>query len=608
MIHSEYFVKREYQFQQSRDAAKEQGSPQATYRYHRERSLSVMSDRPKLSGPNGDRSAVFNKHSAGESPSRREKRAPNARSESPTKVRSRLQSRVHMRSTNSRVITDSSETSEVRRRPALRPGNVDAAGEERKSKSSAPGSDEQRKLPELSIRGGEAPVHSPSWNIDPSGVHRIAKGLPTVSVVIAKEPVTDVKKHRSGSDINQSSSSVNQPTSHGNHPSSVTNQPSSSVNHSSSAPNQPSSGINQLSSGMNQSSSPTSQSSVTSNKRELRYRSDEVVKRNDLVIRIRELSDMVDGTNKFDELDVYDGPFQIIELPLSTTLPVQMFSDESGDDGREGLERASGSKVLDLAEAKDIQDEKLVKLEFPKDPKGVPSKGEPWTKLGRLRPVYRISPSVPVDADARTAYHGSKNADNTRTILNTQHPRGLGDESASQVFGVCRIQKGAYVKVQYVTAESPKPDGKYEVEKLRGKRIWRYDRVGDFAKEKMDDPAIIQYLKRGGFLRAEEVLMVKYLVHWAGWPSEDDTWVQGPGNIPEQFMNAYNANVRVRPDGSTEESDAEGALEVIDATSPRRSKKKRKSVSTQAIAVREEREEAVPSPRRKPPGAGRGGV
>ncbi|KAL9106654.1 MAG: hypothetical protein Q9187_008535 [Circinaria calcarea] len=519
-----------------------------------------------------------------------------------------------MRSTKSRVITDLSETTEIRHRPAREPGNVDVAAEKRKSKSSAPGSDEQKELSELSIRGGEAPVYRTSSNMDPSVVYHIAKDLPTVSIVVAKKPVIDVKKHRPGFDMNQSSSSVNQPisrgnqpSSRGNQPSSVTNQPSSSVNHSSSAANQPSSGINQLSSGMNQSSSPASQSSITSNKRELTYRSDEAVKLNDLVIRIREVSDMVDGTNKFDMLDVYDGPFQIIELPSSTTLPLMMSSDESGDDGRDGLERASGSKVLDLAKAMDMQDGKLIKLAFPKYSNGVPSKGEPWTKLGRLRPVYRISPSIPADADARMAYYGSKNADNTRTVLHTKHPCGTGDKKASQLFGVCRIQKGAYVKVQYVAAESPTRDGKYEVEKLRGKRIWRYDRV-DFAEEKMDDPAIVRYLEGGGRVEADEVLMVKYLVHWAGWPSEDDTWERGPGNIPKPFMDAYNTNVRLRPNGNMEESDVEEALEVIDATSPRRSKKKRKSVSTQAIAVREEQEEALPSPRHKPSGAGRGGV
>ena len=519
-----------------------------------------------------------------------------------------------MKSTNSPVIPDSSDTIEVRRRPTHKPENTDARKEKGTSDIAAAHSNEQNEFSRVSIRGGEVAVHRPSPNTNPPTVYRSVKDLPTVSVIISRKPAPDTTRDRissgvtrsssnrnqSSSNGNQSSSSGNQPSSCGNQPSSVTNKSPSGVGQSSSVTNQPSSSVSQLFSGINQSSSPASQVSSAKNSQELSYRSDEVVKLNDLVIRIRDLSDMVDGKNKFDKLDVYDGPFQIIELPSSTTVTADLFSNECGNDG-ESVGKASSPKVPESAMPKDMQDEKLIKLDFPAS-----SRGEPWTKLGRLRPVYRISPSTPPDADARTAYYCSRNPDNTRTILNTEHPCGIGDVNATQVLGVCKIQKGAYVKVQYVAAEGPTGDNSFEVEKLRGKRIWRHDRVGMFSDEKMDDLAVLQYLNGGGRVEADEVLVVKYLVHWAGWPSEDDTWERGQDNIPKEFMKAYNTSVRVRPDGDID-SDAEEAVEIIDATSPRRSKKKRKAASTQAIAIREDQEEALPSPKRKSVGGGKSG-
>ena len=600
MIRSKFFEKQEHQLQQSRNAAKLQPSPQAVPGVSRKSSLSSNRDSDRVSGPmRAQRNPIYDQ-SARESPSRDKRCFHKSRKESPIKAGTRLQSERHIISPDSPVILNTSETIQVRPRSDHKPGNFDLRKEKGQRNGPTTGSDEHRELSRVSIRGGEVPLPRPPPTKGPSRAYRSPQDLPTVSVVIARKPVPDSMSDRPSSGVVQPSSYGNQPSTCGNQPSSVTNQSSFSVNKSSSVSNEPSSTEKQLSSGVLQSSSPASQISSAKNNQELRYRSDEALKLNDLVIRIRDLSDMVDGKNKFDKLDVYDGPFQIIELPLSTTITTDIFSDESVNDG-ERIGSVPSSKAPEPAKLKDLQDEKLIKLDFPAD-----SKGEPWTKLGRLRPVYRISPSTPPDADARTAYYCSRKPDNTRTLLNTEHPCGIGDAHANQVLGVCKIQKGAYVKVQYVAAEGPAGDNNFEVEKLRGKRIWRHDRVGDLADEKMDDLAVLQYLNSpDGYLEADEVLVVKYLVHWAGWPSEDDTWERGQDNIPKEFMTAYDTNVRTRPDGGVEESYALGDIEVINATSPRRSKKRRKSVSTKAIAVRvdrEEREEALPSPRRKSAG------
>ena len=255
----------------------------------------------------------------------------------------------------------------------------------------------------------------------------------------------------------------------------------------------------------------------------LYYRSGERVKLHDLVIRIRDPASIEGGKNKFDTLDVYDGPFLIRELPPCVTVGA-VFSD----DDEAGRTRAP--KFADKPDKNVViaMQEKLVKLQFPAD-----SKVEPWTRLGRLRPIYDIHPDVPEDASARNSYYYGKGIEGSRSPLN----KGKKHESSDQS-GVCRIQKGAYVKVQYVAAEGPNGDDQFEVEKLRYKRIDRCD-LAEYPDEKMTDPAIVRYLEGGGSVDESEVLVTRYLVHWAGWPSEDDTYERAQDNIPQEFIDKY---------------------------------------------------------------------
>ena len=270
----------------------------------------------------------------------------------------------------------------------------------------------------------------------------------------------------------------------------------------------------------------------------LYYNSKERVRRNDLVIRIREPASVDGGQNKHDKLDVYDGPFRISRLPKGIASAIAPKNTEELMSGEQIL-----TPPLERTES-DRMKETLVKLDFPTDKQAQRKPNYGWTKLGRLRPVYKIRPETEADCDARTSYYQAEAAGGTRTILNTTFMENeTGDvEAAIDVQGVCRVQRGAYVKVTFIASEGLEGDSIYEVEKLRGKRIDRHSRK-EYPDEEMTDPRILRYLEEGGQVDKSEVLVVKYLVHWAGWPSEDDTWERAQDNIPVEFVNDYNTLV-----------------------------------------------------------------
>lgn len=270
----------------------------------------------------------------------------------------------------------------------------------------------------------------------------------------------------------------------------------------------------------------------------LLYNSGEAVTLGDLVIRVRIEEEIKNGINKLNKLDVYDGPWVVSELPFSgATTSGGLFEDDGND-----IDTVTPTTLLDgmlPPEGKhklmhEMQ-QKLVKLDFPNT-----SKAEPWTKLVRLRPVYGLHTGA-ASKDARNAYQQLRES-NESTIVNVN--TSDIDFDSDDPTGVARIQEEAYVFLQYITFE-PVGEDTFEVEKVRGKNLWRYpmedceDSVTDCT-----DPMILRYLGReGGYVKEDEVLMVKYLVRWAGWPSEDDTWEVGHGNIPQNLLEEYDTNV-----------------------------------------------------------------
>jgi hypothetical protein len=251
---------------------------------------------------------------------------------------------------------------------------------------------------------------------------------------------------------------------------------------------------------------------------ELHYVSGELVRLNDLVLRIREDVDLDDNRKKFDALDVYDGPFRISEIP-----PAYIRINDPERDEFVAMQ------------------EKKVRLSFPEG-----SKGKPLTKLARLRPVYMIQADTPEGMDARGCYYWPKSKGREKIVVNdlgsgTDSDDDDDDEEIYQNAGVACLQKGFYVRVHYISSQGAVEEENetlFEVEKLRDKKIERLPRE-EFPDENMDDPIIVDYLQNGGVLDESEILVVKYLVHWAGWPSEDDTYERAQDNIPDVFIQAY---------------------------------------------------------------------
>ncbi|MCJ1421798.1 hypothetical protein MMC32_008165 [Xylographa parallela] len=307
------------------------------------------------------------------------------------------------------------------------------------------------------------------------------------------------------------------------------------------------------------SSSLPSQTPEADPSQTLLYNSKDRVRKNDLVIRIRDPEPMKSGSNKHDRLDVYDGPFRISRLPKSSGLWDSRKNMEKDSISTQTLAGPLGATDTERMKAA------LVKLHFPNN-----SKGKALTKLGRLRPVFEIPHGVPADGDARSCYNSAEIEGRGRSVLNTLvlDKESDNDKAQADVQGVCRIQKGAYVKVDFVAHEGPGGESLFEVEKLRGKRVDRHPR-NEFPDEKMDDPMILQYLDGGGVLDKSQVLVVKYLVHWAGWPSEDDTWERAQGNIPQEFVDQYRARmpdldvVIPDPPNKRRKSESLGAKQVV---------------------------------------------
>lgn len=302
------------------------------------------------------------------------------------------------------------------------------------------------------------------------------------------------------------------------------------------------------------------------------YITGEAVTLGDMVIRLRDGKETENGMNETNELDVYDGPWVVTELPFSgAIISSGLFEDDV--------------VVPSEAEDKLMHDmqQKLIKLDFP-----TTSKAEPWTKLGRLRPVYGI-PAGAASGDARIAHQQLQESD--KGVIVNIHTADTDFDSEGPT-GVARIQEEAYVFLQYVSFEAVDKDT-FEVEKLRGKKLWRYS-MEDCEDPVTDctDPMILRYLGReGGYVNEDEVLIVKYLVHWAGWPSEDDTWEVGHGNIPQNMMEEYDVNM-----AGTEEEGLSATKTITDMTRDFKPRKKTKKKSKATSARNKKRKSAAEDP------------
>ena len=51
-----------------------------------------------------------------------------------------------------------------------------------------------------------------------------------------------------------------------------------------------------------------------------------------------------------------------------------------------------------------------------------------------------------------------------------------------------------------------------------------------------------QWQKENPRIKKNKVPVVEYLVHWAGWASEDDTWERAQDNLADEVVEGFHEN------------------------------------------------------------------
>jgi len=103
------------------------------------------------------------------------------------------------------------------------------------------------------------------------------------------------------------------------------------------------------------------------------------------------------------------------------------------------------------------------------------------------------------------------------------------------------IRRNIFIAVTVVDPNATIPD-RYEVEKFRGKMLKVYDKKSaqkiDLTTEIEDSWVQRLFVQRPDLFEKGRVVVTKYLTHWAGWPDEDDTWINGceaPACLRKEF-------------------------------------------------------------------------
>ncbi|KAI9800325.1 MAG: hypothetical protein M1833_003439 [Piccolia ochrophora] len=325
------------------------------------------------------------------------------------------------------------------------------------------------------------------------------------------------------------------------------------------------------------------------------YRNGDKVHVGDLVIRLRDRKDTVGGANKHDKHDVFDGPWLIAKVPGAPSTPEGQVPNArqghdprgSNDDGKAATSRESitlaastqlgpslataspQTHVSPMAnEERDrLTKNSLVKLRMPHG-----TKANPWTALHRLIPLR-----VPEYDEEQ---HSRLRDIADLALRQTGEPTSLQEEAASLSrtpsdvepedhggSGLVRLPDGFEMRVHHIAAQGLAATNTYEVGKLRGKKVRRFKK-GQAKGRRTDDedPWIVRYRSNGGQVKRGRMLAVDYLVHWAGWPSEDDTWEPGEG-LPQACIDDYHASADPwREDDTSEDGeggDAAGDVAVV---------------------------------------------
>ena len=316
---------------------------------------------------------------------------------------------------------------------------------------------------------------------------------------------------------------------------------------------------------------------IGSHPKELKYSTGEIVRINDAVIRLLSHHELQEWPQISDKLKSYDGPFKIIKIAdgPSSNEDISKAYTSAGDKTPKKSQSNLGNARLHFKPG-----EGVVKLDFPNGSKA----RTPWTSLSRLRPVYGINRNDTCGKGVQDHYQKAKKMGEHANISN------IILSSPNESLYICRLGFGSFIEIPYVAVAALSGSGVVEGEK-------KVERL----QEKRTDPMTVRHLQeQEGHLLENKVLGVQYLVHWAGWPSEDDTWERAHEKIPHQFVDEFHVDTSWFRHESTGEP--MNRVEIFSQT-PRQAKKKLRADVDVSVAVHKTCSGLPPSPftpKRKP--------
>ena len=245
---------------------------------------------------------------------------------------------------------------------------------------------------------------------------------------------------------------------------------------------------------------------------ELRYPSGQIIHPNDLVIRLRDPKKI---PARYEKLNDFDGPWEILTLSGWTSPDDCMDQDNQTH------------KCLLNPPHKGC-----IKLDFPE----ASAAQDTCTCISRLRPAYEVSRIDDDEKDIKKRYLAAKALSEKTPLEDTDDV--TASRSLDEKLYAFHLKDDVYMTVPYIAPEGK--DGKWEIGKVIGKRVYPF-RPEDLPDEEVeDDPIIGKFFEgRGRRYHGNMVLVVQYRVHWAGWPAEDDSWERAQDNIPQGFVDQF---------------------------------------------------------------------
>ncbi|KFY18318.1 hypothetical protein V493_08717 [Pseudogymnoascus sp. VKM F-4281 (FW-2241)] len=179
----------------------------------------------------------------------------------------------------------------------------------------------------------------------------------------------------------------------------------------------------------------------------------------------------------------------------------------------------------------DVFDGPWIKLNFPEA-----SKADPWVEISRLLPVidpnYIVAgTAIPTSLEVSTHISYIELIDKLRVqpLAPDSHNSFVKKRSTDAVddkLYVVEVRKGKFAV--FVDIDHKGIDDSYEVAKIRQKRLRLYNKAEAKRMEVLqynDDKWVKRLSTQHSGISQDKIIVDEYLCSWAGWATEDQTWV-----------------------------------------------------------------------------------